>query len=137
MAKRAASIAAVFAIHVFEQSAMKKRDKDREFDTPQSFGERVRALRKERLMTLAEVAERSGLTAVYLCDIENGKRDPCYSAIERVARGLDMSVAELFGVVPRHGLEAMSFARKCAKADKPLRQWVLNQLREFPKLFGG
>ncbi len=53
------------------------------------LGEQIRALREERGLTREQVAERTGLSAVYIKKLEAGERtSPSFSVLERIARAL-------------------------------------------------
>ena len=57
-----------------------------------TFGERVRQLREERFLSMAELAERAGVSKNTLFRVETGN----YSAIPRTVR----KIAEALGVEP-------------------------------------
>ena len=61
------------------------------------FGLRVRKLRKQKRLTLETVSELSGLHATYLGEIERGIRNPALVSIVKIARGLNVTPARLFG----------------------------------------
>ena len=60
-------------------------------------GERIRSRRAELGLTLAQVAEMSGLSAPYVSSLERGHSNPTVSALDAVAGALGQSVADLFG----------------------------------------
>ncbi|MFJ8210678.1 helix-turn-helix domain-containing protein [Streptomyces sp. NPDC096033] len=57
---------------------------------------RVRQLRKERLMTLEALAERSGVTKSYLSKVERGRSTPSIAVCASLAKALDVSLDSLF-----------------------------------------
>ncbi|MFD7668720.1 helix-turn-helix domain-containing protein [Streptomyces sp. NPDC059788] len=57
---------------------------------------RVRQLRKERLMTLEALAERSGVTKSYLSKVERGRSVPSIAVSASLARALDVPLDNLF-----------------------------------------
>ena len=59
------------------------------------LGGRLRALRAERAETLAEPAERAGISPQYLSEIERGRKEPSSEMIAALARALDTSLADL------------------------------------------
>jgi transcriptional regulator with XRE-family HTH domain len=63
------------------------------------FGEKLRALRKRRGWSLAEMAHRLGVDRSYLNEIELGKRNVCLLNLEVIAIGLDLTMAQLFSRV--------------------------------------
>jgi len=62
------------------------------------LGERIRTLRLERGMTLAELAQSASMSLSYLSDIERGKpnANPTVTTLRGIAAALDVSVAHLF-----------------------------------------
>ena len=62
------------------------------------FGYRVAALRKAKKPFLSQeaLADRCGFARTYMSRIERGKANPSLDAIETLAGGLKISVAELF-----------------------------------------
>ena len=67
------------------------------------LGERLRAFRERRGLTLQEVASRSGLSRSYLSELENGKKQPSIKALEALADALNVALDAL---IPDGGREA-------------------------------
>ena len=63
---------------------------------PLRLGERVRALRKARNWTLEQAARQAGLARSTLSKIENEQMSPTFDAVQKLAKGLDISVPQLF-----------------------------------------
>lgn len=61
-----------------------------------SFGQAVRELRVVSGLTQEELADRAGLDRSYIGGVERGDRNPSLSVIEKIAEGLDVTLAELF-----------------------------------------
>jgi transcriptional regulator with XRE-family HTH domain len=61
------------------------------------FGLRMRKLRSQKKLTLEKLSELTGLHATYLGEIERGIRNPALISIVRIARGLNVTPARLFG----------------------------------------
>ena len=61
-----------------------------------ALGRRLRHLRKERLLTQEEVAERAGLNAKYYAQVERGQRNISIGSLLKIADGLGVSPADLF-----------------------------------------
>ena len=59
------------------------------------LGKRVRVLRLDRGWTQEELAHRSGLNRSYMSDIERGRSDVSLSTLQKIARPLGISLAEL------------------------------------------
>ena len=60
------------------------------------FGQRLRKLRLERSLTQVEFAEKLGIDRSYLTDIERGNRNVSLINIDILAKGLGLSLAQLF-----------------------------------------
>ena len=67
-----------------------------------TFGERVRAERKRSGRTMRSVAAEAGISAAYLCDIEQGRRDcPSHTAaLVAKAIGVDAILIDPWVRVP-------------------------------------
>lgn len=63
---------------------------------PLRLGERVRAIRKANGWTLEEAAARAGLARSTLSKIENAQMSPTFDAVQKLARGLGISMPQLF-----------------------------------------
>lgn len=61
------------------------------------LGENVRAARVERKLTVAALAQASGLSKGFVSQVEGGKSSPSLASLGRIALSLDMTVAELVG----------------------------------------
>ena len=59
---------------------------------PLDLGERVRALRKERKLTLEQAAQQAGMARSTLSKIENAQMSPTFDALKKLALGLDISI---------------------------------------------
>jgi transcriptional regulator with XRE-family HTH domain len=55
----------------------------------------VRALRESMRLSLRELAERSGVSAPMLSQVERGETSPTLAVAERIAAGLDLSLSQL------------------------------------------
>lgn len=62
----------------------------------EEFGKRVKYLRSMKKITQEELAYRCDLNKNYLGDIERGKRNPTLFVIEKIAKGLNITLEELF-----------------------------------------
>src|SRR6201992_1248478 len=56
---------------------------------------RLRALRTDRDETLAQTAERAGISPQYLSEVERGRKEPSSEMIAALAGALDVTVADL------------------------------------------
>ena len=62
----------------------------------ESIGERIKILRTEQGMTLAELSDKSNLSISYLSQIERDKTTPSLSTLETIARSLNTGLRYLF-----------------------------------------
>ncbi|WP_447778002.1 helix-turn-helix domain-containing protein [Variovorax boronicumulans] len=67
----------------------------------QTFGEHLRAMRHDRLITIEQLAELAGLHPNYVGSVERGERNLSLFNIWRLASGLDVSVAQLVEALPK------------------------------------
>jgi transcriptional regulator with XRE-family HTH domain len=58
-------------------------------------GERVRALRDAMGLSLRDLAERSGVSAPMLSQVERGETSPTLAVAEKIAAGLELSLSQL------------------------------------------
>ena len=65
-------------------------------DTPKTLGADLRALRKSRGLTLAELAETLGRSVGWLSQVERDISDPSITDLRDIAAKLDVSVSMLF-----------------------------------------
>lgn len=63
---------------------------------PNTFGEAVRKARAAAALTQEELADQCGLDRSYIGGVERGERNPTLSVIEKIAKGLGITLAELF-----------------------------------------
>ena len=59
-------------------------------------GERIRKIRKEEGSSLELFALRCDMNAAYVGHIERGVQNPTLNTLERICKGLDISVEDLF-----------------------------------------
>ncbi len=60
-----------------------------------AVGTRVKALREAMDLSLRDLAERSGVSAPMLSQVERGETSPTLTTAERIASGLDLSLSQL------------------------------------------
>ncbi len=60
------------------------------------FGNRIRKLRREREWSQVYLAEVTGLSKTFICNLENGQKEPCLGTIKLLADGLGISLGDLF-----------------------------------------
>ena len=60
------------------------------------LGARIRGLRLARHATLRQLAAQAAVTESFLSQVERGVASPSIASVQRIARALDTSIAELF-----------------------------------------
>jgi transcriptional regulator with XRE-family HTH domain len=60
-----------------------------------AFGPRVRALREGMDLSLRDLADRSGVSAPMLSQVERGETSPTITVAERIAAGLELTLSQL------------------------------------------
>ena len=66
------------------------------------FGASVQKLRAGLGITQEELAERAELHRTYIADIERGARNPTLLTIKKLAKGLEISAADLLSEIKCH-----------------------------------
>ncbi len=80
-----------------------------------ALGLAVKARREELKLTQEAVALRADLHQRWVSNIENGKRNPSYGSLRRLAAGLDLSASELLAraeTIEAQGLTALNAATR-------------------------
>ena len=60
------------------------------------FGQRLKDIRNNQNISQEELSFRCGLSKNYISDVERGTRNISLQAIEKLAKGLQVSIKELF-----------------------------------------
>lgn len=87
------------------------------------LAERLRTLRARRGWTLGQTSKASGVASSTLSKIENGLMSPTYDVLLKLAKGLDMDLAELFTPTQDHmgaGRRAITRNNNGKEHDTPL-----------------
>ena len=71
-------------------------------DLRTTFGTRLRQLRKTRALTQEELAHRANLHWTYISDLERTRQTPTLDVVNRLARGLDITLADFFAPFNTH-----------------------------------
>ena len=61
----------------------------------------IKRLRTERNLTLADMAERTGLSVAYLSELERDRKNPPLDTVRRVAAGFGLTHVEFWQEVER------------------------------------
>lgn len=104
-----------------------------EIDRAAHVGERLRAIRLERGLTLAQVAEASGLTKGFISQLERGLSSISLSALARVCAALEVRFGEVLDDRPAEK-EAVGEAGAGGWPFFDSHQDVLLSPREEPRL---
>lgn len=62
----------------------------------EKLGKTIMARRREQLISQEDFARKAGITRSYISHIENGKRVVSIAIIEKIAKTLGITLAELF-----------------------------------------
>jgi transcriptional regulator with XRE-family HTH domain len=65
---------------------------------PEALGARVRALREAMSLSLRDLAERSGVSAPMLSQVERGETSPTLQVAGRIAAGLELRLSQLLRI---------------------------------------
>jgi XRE family transcriptional regulator, regulator of sulfur utilization len=68
---------------------------EQQLTAPAVLGARVRSLREGMDLSLRDLAERSGVSAPMLSQVERGETSPTLQVAQRIARGLDLRLSQL------------------------------------------
>jgi transcriptional regulator with XRE-family HTH domain len=67
-----------------------------------NLGEAVRALRERQNMSLRTLAERTGFSASFMSQVENGQASPSISSLEKIAAALGVTLGQFFNAAESH-----------------------------------
>jgi transcriptional regulator with XRE-family HTH domain len=70
-------------------------------------GTRIRSLREGMDLSLRDLAERSGVSAPMLSQVERGETSPTLSVAERIAGGLELSLSQLLRLDETDGVSVV------------------------------
>ncbi len=65
-------------------------------DTAYELGKRIQYLRLQKKMSQEDLALECNINKNYLSDLERGSRNPTIKIVAKIARGLGISLSELF-----------------------------------------
>jgi len=89
------------------------------------FGPRVRALREGMDLSLRDLAQRSGVSAPMLSQVERGETSPTLTVAERIADGLELSLSQLLRLDESDGVAVVRAAERRAGGGPGHRYEVL------------
>jgi transcriptional regulator with XRE-family HTH domain len=76
-------------------STTKQRPGENDLVTEGTVGARVRSLREAMDLSLRDLAERSGVSAPMLSQVERGDTSPTLAVAQKIAAGLDLTLSQL------------------------------------------
>ena len=94
-----------------------------------SIGERIKALRVEQRMTLAELGEKTSLSTSYLSQIERDKTTPSLSTLTGIAKTLNVGLRHFFET----DAEEAFIVRKSGVQENPARDSSIVRLSLSPE----
>ena len=62
-------------------------------------GRKIRQFRRKAGLTIEELADRAQIHPNYLGDIERGRRNPALENLEKIAKGLNQPLSEVFSSI--------------------------------------
>jgi transcriptional regulator with XRE-family HTH domain len=81
------------------------------------LGARMKDLRRERGLTLEELAEHSGVSRAMISKVERGEKNPTLVVAAKVAEGLGVTLSELLGVEERREVVVVPCDRRMVMRD--------------------
>ncbi|MFL5047724.1 MAG: helix-turn-helix domain-containing protein [Xanthobacteraceae bacterium] len=89
------------------------------------IGARVRALRDGMGFSLRDLAERCGVSAPMLSQVERGETSPTLAVAERIAGGLDLTLSQLLRLDEADGVSIVRAGERRGGGDRGHRYEVL------------
>ncbi|HFI0634663.1 TPA: helix-turn-helix domain-containing protein [Streptococcus suis] len=65
----------------------------------EAFGKRIKELRSNTHLSQEKFAAKIGLDRTYYSSVESGKRNISLKNIEKIAKGFDITISELFSEI--------------------------------------
>lgn len=100
-----------------------------------SLGTRIRVTRNQKGITLQEIADRTGLSKGFICQLENDKSSPSLHALEKIAGALNVPMAYLF-LTPEEQIHVVRAGERqeCQYGPDHLRVQLLSANRRVLKM---
>lgn len=70
-----------------------------------SIGKRIQAIREKAGLTQEQLEEKTGVNTKYISAIERGQKNVTVKTLEKIAKGLNIELYELFLVLEEAGSE--------------------------------
>ena len=90
-----------------------------------SFGVRLRSLREGMDLSLRDLADRSGVSAPMLSQVERGETSPTLALAERIAGGLELTLSQLLRLDETDGVSVVRADERRRGGGKAHRYEVL------------
>ncbi len=62
-------------------------------------GKKIKEARKKKKLTIEDLASQSGLSVAHLSRLENGRKSPTITTLEKIALALDVPIVYFFSVL--------------------------------------
>jgi len=62
---------------------------------PERIGHRIQQIRKKKSLSQEDLAEKANLNSTYLGHIEQGRREPRFKTLKKIAAALNVMVKDL------------------------------------------
>lgn len=93
------------------------------------IGARLRAVRKERKLTIDNLAEITGLSKGFLSRVERDQTSPSVTSLVAICEALSLTVGELF-TSPRTELVQLSSAPSVSFGGQGIKEWMVTPRSE-------
>src|SRR3954464_4495463 len=84
-------------------------------------GPRVRALREAMGLSLRDLAQRTGVSAPMLSQVERGEPSPTLAVATRIAGGLELTLSQLLRLDEADGVSVVRHAERRGGGGRPRR----------------
>ncbi|OUP50358.1 helix-turn-helix domain-containing protein [Lachnoclostridium sp. An181] len=99
------------------------------------LGQRIRELRKTRMINQRELAKRANMTSSYLGQLERDEKNPTIGSIEKICAAFDLTLSEFFSeksgerkVQDQISEEIMKYVRECTDSEKVIILQLIRQV---------
>jgi transcriptional regulator with XRE-family HTH domain len=79
-----------------------------------SLGKRIQLIREMRELTQEQLEEKSGVNTKYISAIERGQKNVTVNTLEKITKGLDIEIYELF--LFQKGLDSEKTVKKAIES---------------------
>src|ERR687885_2768520 len=90
-----------------------------------AVGERIKSLREAMDLSLRDLAERTGVSAPMLSQVERGETSPTLAVAERIAAGLELSLSQLLRLDEGDGVSVVRASERRSGGGRGHRYEVL------------